>query len=69
MDPSYPWYNCVHKKGVAQGDILNACRVFFPPADLIKDDPEPIKDMDFEILNLIVMTQSCDLVATPKTSP
>ena len=50
------------QKGVAQGDILNACPVFFPTADLPKDDPEPVRDMDFEILNLIVMTQSCDLV-------
>jgi hypothetical protein len=59
--PEYPWFGVVDGEEVQQGDILEGCPVFLPPKDLavgIKQEGTFIwKDQD-----LIVMSQSCDLV-------
>jgi len=56
----YPWYDLVTGDSLAQGDILEACRVFLPPANI--DLPEPSgASIGFEERDAIVMTQSCDL--------
>ena len=56
----YPWYQVVQGTDLAQGDLLDGCPVFMPPADLT----EPSDDAAFawQERDVIVMTQSCDLV-------
>jgi hypothetical protein len=35
MDPEgYPWYGIVQGTELAQGDLLEGCPIFLPPADL-----------------------------------
>jgi hypothetical protein len=56
----YPWYQVVQGTDLAQGDLLDRCPVFMPPADLT----EPSDDAAFawQERDVIVMTQTCDLV-------
>ncbi len=61
MDPDgYPWYRVVQGEELAQGDLFDRCPVFIPPADIA----EPLDDAVFswEERDVIVMTQTCDLV-------
>ena len=60
----YPWFQLVEGDNLEQGDILEQYPVFSPPADLPHDfDTEDVQepDFDYEHLDLVIMTQSCDL--------
>src|SRR5262245_53734262 len=59
----YPWYRVVRRTDLAQGDLLERCPVFLPPADLAEPWDEAV--FAWQERDLIVMTQSCDLV-TPR---
>lgn len=73
MDDStitYPWYCLVNGDELEQGDILESCPVFSPPSDLTLDSLA-MGEADFlwEERDVIVMSQSCDLVKnTGKTN-
>jgi hypothetical protein len=56
----YPWYAVVQGTDLSQGDLLDRCPVFLPPADLA----EPWDEAPFawQEVDAIVMTQTCDLV-------
>src|SRR4051812_30086922 len=58
----YPWYQVVHGTGLEQGDILESCPVFLPCADAVASEPDTLL-LDEEIRDVIVVSQSCDLVA------
>ena len=60
-DPAYPWYRTVQGDDIEQGDILEGCPVFLPPADLAE---LPLAEAVFqwEELDVIVVSQTCDLV-------
>src|SRR5688572_12333188 len=53
----YPWYHWVRGVDLKQGDLLEKCPVFLPQAS----DDEMIT-FDEEARDVIVLTQSCDLV-------
>src|SRR5438552_13741613 len=57
----YPWYRLIQGTDLAQGDLLEHCPVFLPPADLAL---APLSEVAFEWQerDVIVMSQSCDLV-------
>lgn len=57
----YPWYQVVQGDDIGQGDILEGCPIFFPPEDLAET---PLVETGFrwEELDVIVMSQGCDLV-------
>lgn len=59
---AYPWYASVSGDELQQGDILEACPVFMPPDELVGSD---LADglFQWEERDVIVLTQSCDLVA------
>jgi hypothetical protein len=58
---AYPWFGLASGDDLQQGDILEACPVFAPPADL-----EPSEPLDayftWEDRDVILLTQTCDLV-------
>jgi hypothetical protein len=61
MDPDgYPWYGVVEGADLAQGDLFDRCPVFLPSIDVA----EPFEDAVFswQERDVIVMTQTCDLV-------
>jgi hypothetical protein len=63
--PDYPWYAETSGDDVEQGDIFEGCRVFHVEANL--EDPTQLRlESDFQ--NVIVMTQSCDMVKGRSTS-
>jgi hypothetical protein len=57
----YPWYRLVHGTDLAQGDILERCPVFLPPADLAE---KPLAEAAFtwQERDVIIISQTCDLV-------
>lgn len=58
---TYPWYELVSGEELGQGDILESCPVYLPPEELAgSDNLSPF--FDFEDRDIIVMSQSCDLV-------
>ncbi len=57
----YPWYASLTGSEIEQGDILRGCPVFDPPADLT-DDSETEAVFRWHRQDVIIMTQSCDLV-------
>lgn len=57
----YPWYGVVNGEEIEQGDILESCRVFSPPDDL-PDDAGAIVEFDELQRDVIVLSQTCDLV-------
>lgn len=59
--PIYPWFADVEGDELEQGDIIEYCPVFAPPADLDAEKNE-IAEFKWEQRDLIVMSQSCDLV-------
>ncbi|HEX9734538.1 MAG TPA: hypothetical protein VGG06_21410 [Thermoanaerobaculia bacterium] len=62
MSRDYPWYEVVQGDGLEQGDILMACPVITPAPSLtfpLPDDYLPVDIVDYDV---VVMTQSCDLV-------
>ena len=60
----YPWFGITNGDDIEQGDILEGCPVFEPPANLtVEPTEEPIPaTFTWTPQNVIVMTQSCDLV-------
>ncbi|MBZ5656683.1 MAG: hypothetical protein LAO56_15560 [Acidobacteriia bacterium] len=61
---NYPWFGVVESDEIEQGDILEGCPVFFPPKDLAITAVNKQSQATFrsEELDLVVMSQSCDLV-------
>jgi len=58
--PPYPWYDLISEDDeIQQGDLLEGCPVFTPPAD---PDLDEIADVVWSQRDLVVMSQSCDLV-------
>jgi hypothetical protein len=62
---AYPWYQCVSGDDLEQGDILDGCPVFLPPPDLAVDLSAQA-NFRWEKRDVIVMSQSCDLVKGQK---
>jgi len=58
--PRYPWYAVVSGDELQQGDILLECPVLYVPADTFLQPGNARIRIDRQ--NVIVMTQSCDLV-------
>jgi hypothetical protein len=58
-DLVYPWYQAVTGDDLEQGDILEACPVFRPPDDLGEGQAA---FFDAEARDVIVVSQSCDMV-------
>ncbi len=57
----YPWYAITSGDNIQQGDVLEDCPVFLPPADLAGTPPASAT-LRWETRDLIVMSQSCDMV-------
>ena len=61
MDPDgYPWYRVVQGEELVQGDLFDRCPVLIPPADMAEPLDEAV--FSWEERDVIVMTQTCDLV-------
>jgi len=61
----YPWYDIVRGDDIQQGDILESCPVFILPSKLSFDPPRTpsqLYDVPFEARDVIVMSQTCDMV-------
>ena len=59
----YPWFGIVEGEDLEQGDILESCPVFQPPRDLdVQTKRNTNVIFDWKEQDLIVMTQTCDLV-------
>ena len=63
----YPWYSAVSKdEPLNQGDFLKGCPLIVP-VDMSAGFVEGKRTVDVELFDVVVMTQSCDLVpANPK---
>ena len=59
--PAYPWYALLDGDDLEQGDIFEACPVFSPPDDLAME-PATESTFRWEERDLVVMSQTCDLV-------
>ena len=59
---TYPWYCLVSDDELEQGDILEDCPVFSPPPNLRPNFLEDDVDFTWERRDVIIMSQSCDLV-------
>ena len=57
---AYPWYEVVTGDDLEQGDILEACPVFTPPEELVGEEYKSAL-FTWDALDVIVMTQSCDV--------
>lgn len=59
----YPWYRFVPPDApLRQGDLIESCPIIIPISTEIKlDGSPPFADADIISLDVIVMTQSCDL--------
>jgi len=63
----YPWYSVVQgKENLAQGDFIVRCPVVVPGSDLPleppKEEAKPQAKVDIRVYDVVVMTQSCDLL-------
>ena len=58
---SYPWYALTSGDHLEQGDVLESCTVFLPPDELVRGE-SMTGAFEAEARDLIVMSQSCDLV-------
>ena len=70
MTPSldqYPWFGIASGPDLQQGDILEDCPVFEPETASL-DGSNDRASFTWEERSVIVLTQSCDLVAGRKTS-
>lgn len=56
----FPWYSVVEGTELSQGDILLGCRRPIIPA-VASDTSDPFA-LQFETVDAVVLTQSCDLV-------
>jgi len=59
--PNYPWYQALAGDNIEQGDLFEHCPVFLPPDDLAAASLESAT-FRWEERDLIVLSQSCDLV-------
>jgi len=60
LSPPYPWYDLISEDDeIQQGDLLEGCPVFTPPAD---PDLDGTPKFEWVPHDLVVMSQSCDLV-------
>jgi hypothetical protein len=59
--PAYPWYQAVRGDDIDQGDLFESCPVFLPPDDLARGALASAT-FRWEERDLIVLSQSCDLV-------
>ena len=60
LSSAYPWYEMISEDDeIQQGDLLEGCPVFTPPAD---PDLDGTANVDWIQRDLVVMSQSCDLV-------
>lgn len=59
--PNYPWYQAVAGEDIEQGDLFEHCPVFLPPDDLADASLETAT-FRWEDRDLIVLSQSCDLI-------
>src|SRR5438552_18022321 len=57
----YPWFETTSSADIEQGDIFDDCPVFLPPSDLAHEVSDAAV-FRWETRDLIVMTQSCDIV-------
>lgn len=62
MPRQYPWYEVVTGAELEQGDILQACPIILPAADLTHPLPADEISADVVTFDVVIMTQSCDLV-------
>jgi hypothetical protein len=68
LDNPFEWYTVVESnKQLEQGDLLNNFPIIIPPNDLIKstnleEGSELIGSSPIRKYNVVVMTQSCDLI-------
>jgi len=62
--PEYPWFSVVEGDDIEQGDILESFPVFLPPNDLaVEESGQPSSTIfKWQKQDLVVMSQSCDLV-------
>jgi hypothetical protein len=60
--PSYPWYVRVADDHLEQGDIFTDCPVFIPPSDLDLSSAAANAVFRWELRDVVVMSQSCDMV-------
>ena len=67
-EQQYPWYSLAERDDLEQGDILESCRVFSPPADLADDSRAEHATFGHTERDVIVMSQSCDLVKAETSS-
>jgi hypothetical protein len=58
---NYPWYQVISDGTLEQGDIFENCPVFVPPAEF--DPAVKTAEFHWEQRDLIVLSQSCDLVS------
>lgn len=59
----YPWYDGITGDTLEQGDILEQCPVLSPPASLnFQSETITEVDIDWEKRDVIVLSQSCDMV-------
>lgn len=61
----YPWYDIVIGDNIQQGDILESCPVLILSSKLSFDSPgtpSQLYDVPFEARDVIVMSQTCDMV-------
>jgi hypothetical protein len=62
LQPShYPWYGITSGPDIEQGDIFEDCSLFDPETTDL-DDPASRAVFTWQTRDVIVMTQSCDLV-------
>jgi hypothetical protein len=54
---AYPWYAAVSGEELHQGDVLEACPVFVPPADLAE---RPLAEANVRLIerDLVIMSQA-----------
>jgi hypothetical protein len=57
--PSYPWYFTIEGESLEQGDVLPGFELVVP-REASSESVHQI-DVDFQIYDLVVMTQSCDI--------
>ena len=66
MVEEHSWYELVDSKLLQQGDIIDSCPIFIP-ISTIKENAM----VDFKVreLNIVIMSQSCDLVIRKSGRP
>ncbi|HED39440.1 MAG TPA: hypothetical protein ENJ13_03310 [Chromatiales bacterium] len=67
MDSNYPWYETVNSNSLEQGDIFRNYPVFSPEVtiehiEVIAAGGEPTADVKVDTVDVIVLSQSCDLI-------